>query len=136
VLVDEDLNWQSVPCSSLAYWFSGKGSQSARFEVALRLTVGVSWCQGPLWDLRPGIVSCRNVAVWGLRSCFCGSPSLAGGGEWSAVCDLRFAVWSLGGPSRTEPVAVLCCLIWESPGLEGRVPVFVSPRDGGIIPPP
>jgi hypothetical protein len=36
-------------------------------EVTLRLTVSqsvsMSWYRVPLWDLRPDIISCRNVAV-------------------------------------------------------------------------
>jgi hypothetical protein len=36
-------------------------------EVTLRLTVSqsisMSWYRAPLWDLRPDITSCRNVAV-------------------------------------------------------------------------
>jgi hypothetical protein len=28
----------------------------------------------PLWNLRPDIISCQNVAVWNLRSCFCWEP--------------------------------------------------------------
>jgi hypothetical protein len=39
-------------------------------------SVNMSWYQAPLWDLRPEITSCQNVAVWNLRSCFCGQPSL------------------------------------------------------------
>jgi hypothetical protein len=34
---------------------------------------------------------------------------------------LQFAVQSLNGPSRAEPVAILYCLIWDSPNLEGQV---------------
>jgi hypothetical protein len=40
-------------------------------EVTLRLTVCMSWYLAPLWDLRPDIISCRNVAVlflWGVLS--------------------------------------------------------------------
>jgi hypothetical protein len=33
-------------------------------EVSLRLTVSMCWYRAPLWDLRPDITSCRNVAVW------------------------------------------------------------------------
>jgi hypothetical protein len=33
----------------------------------------------PLWDLWPDISSCRKVAVWKLRSCFCLVPSLTRG---------------------------------------------------------
>jgi hypothetical protein len=49
------------------------------FEVTLRLTVSMSWYWAPLWDLRPDITSCRNVAVWNLRSCIYGAPSLTRG---------------------------------------------------------
>jgi hypothetical protein len=39
----------------------------------------MSWYRAPLWDLRPDITSCHNVAVLNLRSCFCGAPSLRRG---------------------------------------------------------
>jgi hypothetical protein len=68
------------------------------------------------WDLRPDITSYRNVAVWNLRSCFSGAS-------------LRFAVQSLNGPSHAEPETILYCIIWDSPNLEGQVPVFISPRN-------
>jgi hypothetical protein len=41
---------------------------------------------------------------------------------------LQFAVQSLNGSSRAEPETILYCLIWDSPNLEGQVPVFMSPR--------
>jgi hypothetical protein len=82
----------------------------------------MSWYPAPLWDLRPDITSCRNVAVWNLRSCLLG-----------ALCDertgLQFAVQSLNGPSRPKPETILHCLIWDFPNLEGQVPVFISPRN-------
>jgi hypothetical protein len=41
-------------------------------EVTLQLTVihpvSMSWYRAPLWDLRPDITSCPNVAVWNFRS--------------------------------------------------------------------
>jgi hypothetical protein len=40
------------------------------------LSVSMSWYRVPLWDLRPDIISCPNVAIRNLRSCFCGAPSL------------------------------------------------------------
>jgi hypothetical protein len=49
------------------------------FEVEVRsyfTTDSMSWYRAPLWDLRPDITSCRNVAVWNLRSCIYGAPSL------------------------------------------------------------
>jgi hypothetical protein len=48
-------------------------------------SVSMSWYQAPLWGLRSDIISCRNVAVWNLRSCICGAPSLMR--RW--VCNLR-----------------------------------------------
>jgi hypothetical protein len=52
---------------------------------------------------------------------------------WGSLSDertgLQFAVQSLNGPSRSEPVTILYCLIWDSPNLEGQVPVFISPRN-------
>jgi hypothetical protein len=52
---------------------------------------------------------------------------------WGALSDertgLQFAVQSLNGPSRAEPVTILNCLIWDSPNLEGQVPIFISPRN-------
>jgi hypothetical protein len=47
--------------------------------------VSMSWYRAPLWDLRPDITSCRNVAVWNLRCCFCGAPSLTRG----RLCNLQ-----------------------------------------------
>jgi hypothetical protein len=56
-------------------------------EVTLWLTISqsMSWYRVPLWDLRPDIISCRNVAVWNLRSCIYWAPSLTRG--W--VCNLQ-----------------------------------------------
>jgi hypothetical protein len=85
-------------------------------------SVNMSWYRVPLWDLRPDITSCPNVAVWNLRTCFCGAPSLTRG----RGCNLQY---SLIAPSRAEPVTKLYCLIWDSPNLEGQVPVFISPRN-------
>jgi hypothetical protein len=36
---------------------------------------------------------------------------------------------SLLGRSPAELTAIFCCLIWDSPNLEGQVPVFISPRN-------
>jgi hypothetical protein len=71
------------PCNSTA------PSLLVEVEVTLRLTVSqsvsMSWYRVPLWDLRPGIISCRNVAVWNLRSCVYWAPSLTRG----RVCNLQ-----------------------------------------------
>jgi hypothetical protein len=52
-------------------------------------SVSMSWYRAPLWGLRPDITSCRNVAVWNLRSCFCGALSLTRG----RVCNLQWNHW-------------------------------------------
>jgi hypothetical protein len=73
---------------------------------------------GPLWNLWPDITSCPKVVVlslWDVLS--------------SERTGLQFAVQSLNGPSRTEPATILYCLIWDSPNLEGQVPIFISPRN-------
>jgi hypothetical protein len=46
----------------------------------------MSWYPAPLWDLRPDIISCRNVTVWNLRSCIYGAPSLTRG----RVCNFQY----------------------------------------------
>jgi hypothetical protein len=42
-------------------------TERSRVEVTLRLTVihsvSMSWYRATLWDLRPDITSCRNVAI-------------------------------------------------------------------------
>jgi hypothetical protein len=62
---------------------------NSKFEVTLRLTVSMSWYRAPLWDLRPDITSCRNVAFWNLQSYFCEAPSLTRG----LVCNLHCDYW-------------------------------------------
>jgi hypothetical protein len=53
--------------------------------------------------------------------------------QWGAISDektgLQFTVWSLNDPSRAEPVTILCLNFWDSPNLEGKVPIFISPRN-------
>jgi hypothetical protein len=39
------------------------------------------------------------------------------------------SVQSLNGPSHAEHVTIFYCLIWDSPNLEGQVPVFISTRN-------
>jgi hypothetical protein len=48
-------------------------------------SVSMSWYRVPLWDLWADIISCRNVAVWNLRSCIYWAHSLTRG----RVCNLQ-----------------------------------------------
>jgi hypothetical protein len=50
-------------------------------------SVSMSWYRAPLWDLRPDITSCRNVAVLNLQSCFCGAPSVMRGRVRNLQCN-------------------------------------------------
>jgi hypothetical protein len=58
------------------------------------------------------------------------APSLTRG----RVCNLLYNYFwalpeqSLLGGSPAELTAMFYCLIWDSPNLEGQVPVFISPR--------
>jgi hypothetical protein len=70
-------------------------------------------------------------SVWQLRVSCWGAPSLTRG--W--VCNLLVHLFlglaravTLGSKShRTR--TIFYCLIWDSPNLEGQVPVFISPRN-------
>jgi hypothetical protein len=85
-------------------------------------SVSMSWYRELLWDLRPDIISCRNVTVWNLRSIIWGLPLWWEDG--SAICSV-ITQWS----ESLRPVIIFYCLIWDSPNLEGQVPVFISPRN-------
>jgi hypothetical protein len=94
-------------------------------EVALRLTVSQSVCISV--ELTVELVTryyflsegcCLEVAflfLWGALS--------------DERTDLQFSVQSLNGPSRTESVIRLYGLIWDSPNLEGQIPLFISPKN-------
>jgi hypothetical protein len=51
-------------------------SRSRSYFTTDSQSVSMSWHRVPLWDLQPDIISCRNVAVWNLRSCIYWAPSL------------------------------------------------------------
>jgi hypothetical protein len=69
------------------YWLtvSCKVTVTVELTCHLNCSVSMSWYRAPLWDLRPNIISCQNVAVWNLRSCIYGTPSLMRG----QVCNLQ-----------------------------------------------
>jgi hypothetical protein len=68
-------------------------------EVTLRLTVSQSvsmpWYRAPLWDLRPDITSCRNFAVWTLRSSRSGSHVTTDGRSVSQYVKVSSPLWDL-----------------------------------------
>jgi hypothetical protein len=78
-------NMLSVLVDYLGNWLT------TEVEVTLRLTVSqsvsMSWYRVPLWDLRPDIISCPNVAIWNLRSCIYWAPSLTRGRVFNLQCN-------------------------------------------------
>jgi hypothetical protein len=70
-------------------------------------------------------------SVWKVLSSWCGAPTLTRG----RVCNLHVQLLlglaravTLGSKSRRSQT-IFYCLIWDSPNLEGQVPVFISPRN-------
>jgi hypothetical protein len=74
-----------------------------------------------------------------LRVCYFVTPSLTRGRVCNLLynCFWAFPEQSLLGPSPAELTTIFYCLIWDSPNLEGQVPVFISPKERGgpVIPP-
>jgi hypothetical protein len=93
-------------------------------------SASLSWCQAPIWDPWPIIFSAWNF-LRQLRLWYFVAPSLTRG----QVCNLLYnCFWalpeqSLLGPSPAELMTLFYCLIWDSPNLDGQVPVFISPRN-------
>jgi hypothetical protein len=66
-----------------------------------------------------------------LWDCYFVAPSLTRGRVWNLLynCIWALPVQSLLGRSHAELTAIFYFLIWDSPNLEGQVPVFISPRN-------
>jgi hypothetical protein len=86
-----------------------------------------SWYRAPLLELRPDITSCRNVAVWNLRSCSCGAPSLTIGG--SVICSI-ITQWSES--LRTSNHTLLSHLRLPQPGGPGSR-IHIPQEQGGPV---
>jgi hypothetical protein len=65
-----------------------------------------------------------------LQGCWCGAPSLTRGG----VCSLHLLLYLASAVflgSASHGTHELLSQIWDSPNLEGKVPVFISVRNKG-----
>jgi hypothetical protein len=92
-------------------------------------SVSMSWYRAPLWDLRPDITSCRNTAVWNLRSCFCGAPSLTRGR--SAIYNV-ITQWSESRKTRNH--TLLSLLRHPQPRGPGSRIYIPQEQGGQVIP--
>jgi hypothetical protein len=95
----------------------GLSSSSSAYIATDSQLANYSWCRAPIWGPWPEFYYCRTFVV--LR---CGAPFLTRG----RVCNLltQFTISLVSKSRRTH-----LTLVWDSPSLEGQVPVFVSPRN-------
>jgi hypothetical protein len=108
------------------------GWVNVEVEVTLRPTVSRPVCPGARRPsgTRDQFFFLLELSFRQLRVYFV-APSLTRG----RVCNLLYnCFWalpelSLLGWSPAELKAIFYCLIWDSPNLEGQVPVFISPRN-------
>jgi hypothetical protein len=108
-------------------------STEVEVEVNLRPTVSRPVCPG----VRRPTGTCDQcfflleISFRHMRVCYFVAPSLTRG----RVCNLLYnCFWalpeqSLLGRSPAELTTIFYCLIWDSPNLEGQVPIFISPRN-------
>jgi hypothetical protein len=75
----------------------------------------MSWYRAPLWDLWPDVTSCRNVAVWNVRSCL---ERPLWWEDGSAICSV-ITQWSES--PRTGNHTLLSHLRLPQPGAWGQV---------------
>jgi hypothetical protein len=70
-------------------------------------------------------------SVLTVRVSWCGAPSLTRGWFYNLLVQLLLALpdQTLSGPSPTELATIFYCLIWDSPNLEGKVPILISLRN-------
>jgi hypothetical protein len=93
-------------------------------QVNLRSTVSRPVCPvvRPPSGTRDQFLFLLEISFWQLRVCYFVAPSLTRG----RVCNLLYnCFWA----SPAELTAIFYCLIWDSPNLEGQVPVFISPKN-------
>jgi hypothetical protein len=115
----------AVSLTVAADWTLVLSSNEVKVEVNLRPTVS-----RPVYLGVRHPSGTRNQFFFLLEISFV-EPSLTRG----RVCNLPYnCFWalpeqSLLGRSPTELTAIFYCLIWDSPNLEGQVPVFISPRN-------
>jgi hypothetical protein len=105
-------------------------SQSQSYLTTDGQSASLSWCRATI-RARDQFFFLLEISFRQLRLCYFIVPSLTRG----RVCNLLYnCFWalpeqSLLGRSPAELTAIFYCLIWDSPNLEGQVPVFISPTN-------
>jgi hypothetical protein len=82
----------------------------------------VSWCQAPIWGLRPDFCYCQTVAgllMWGALS----------DDRTGLPFTIAASIIILGSESSGTRDHILLSQIRDSPNLEVQVPIFISPRN-------
>jgi hypothetical protein len=76
-------------------------------------TESQSWCQAPIWDPRPILISSRNLYFRQLRVCNFVAPSLTRGRVYNLLYNCYWASQdkTLLGQSPSELTAIFYCLI-------------------------
>jgi hypothetical protein len=88
-------------------------------------SITMSWYRASLWDLQPDILSCRNAAVWNLRSSFWLE-------DGSAICSV-ITQWSES--LRTRNHTLLSHLRLSRPGGPGSRIYIPKEQGRSVIPP-
>jgi hypothetical protein len=90
-------------------------------------SASLSWCQAA----SDQFFFLIEIFFRHLLGCYCVAPSLTRGRVSNLLCNFFWALTeqSLLGRSPAELTAIFYCLIWDSPNLEGQIPVFISPRN-------
>jgi hypothetical protein len=111
-------------------------SRSQSYVTTDGQPASLSWCQAPIWDLRPDFHCCHTVAsvlMWGVLSGERTGLSFA-----IAACPRQLSHSWVRVPLDSWPYDhILLSQIRDSPNLQGQVPVFISPKEQGdpVIPP-
>jgi hypothetical protein len=102
-------------------------------EVNLRPTVSRPVCLGVRHPsgTRDQFFFLLEISFRQLRVCYFVAPSLTRGRGFNLLYNCFWALpeQSLLGRSPAELTAIFYCVVWDSPNLEGLIPVFISPRN-------
>jgi hypothetical protein len=97
-------------------------------KATLRPTASQPVCQAPNWDPRPILLLLCFIISYTVKDFLCGGPSLTRS-RFCSFCFWAspvqpFSGWSPTGLKNT----FYCFYFWDSPNLEGQIPVFICHR--------